>query len=566
MTATVGQAPSAPTRTTVRPLSRVYGLGTVYAKTLRDSRLAVLIVAGMMFILLVSSGVAFGRAYATPEARQDLANLVSSLPAAMQGVYGNPFPANITTLGGSTQWKSGASMGLLAALWSILALSGTLAREARRGSLDFVATAPLGMRRIALEKLAAHLTGMAIVVLVTTVSAYLAGTFGPLPGDAITWDRAFGFALWIGVVALASGGVAWALAPLVGRGPSAAIAGAVLLVGYFANGYQAAVPAFAPLATLTWWGWTVHHQPLAGQLDWASLVPGAIVAGVLFAVGSWLFATRDLGRTTRIPWPGLPSRLLGLGGPLQRSFGERFSTAAWWGIGVGVMGFIFGAAAISFTDALAKLSPQTLSIFRSVFPSVDLLSGAGAFLQLAFVTFGFILAGFAAATLVGGWASDENDGRLEMLLSVTVSRFRWALEGGLGVYAAIALFTVMVMAGIGLGSAITGGDVGTPVAGTLVLGLYALALAGVGLAWGGLVGTGLAAEVVGFLVIVTFLVDLLVPALQLPESLHQLALTSHLGQPMVGVWDWSGMVLCVGLAAGGLLLGAWGMSRRDVSR
>jgi hypothetical protein len=26
------------------------------------------------------------------------------------------------------------------------------------------------------------------------------------------------------------------------------------------------------------------------------------------------------------------------------------------------------------------------------------------------------------------------------------------------------------------------------------------------------------------------------------------------------------MVLCVGLAAGGLLLGAWGMSRRDVSR
>src|SRR4051794_1322682 len=338
MTATVGQAPSAPTRTTVRPLSRVYGLGTVYAKTLRDSRLAVLIVAGMMFVLLVSSGVAFGRAYASEQSRQDLANLVSSLPAAMQGVYGNPFPVNITTLGGSTQWKSGASMGLLAALWSILALSGTLAREARRGSLDFVATAPLGMRRIAVEKLAAHLTGMAIVVLVTTVSAYLAGMFGALPGDAIPWDAAFGFGLWIGVVALASGSVAWLLAPVVGRGPSAAIAGAVLLIGYFANGYQAAVPAFASLANVTWWGWTVHHQPLAGQLDWASLVPGAVVAGVLFAVGTWLFATRDLGRTTRIPWPGLPSRLLGLGGPLQRSFGERFSTGVVgdrrWGDGV----------------------------------------------------------------------------------------------------------------------------------------------------------------------------------------------------------------------------------------
>ena len=42
-------------------------------------------------------------------------------------------------------------------------------REARRGSLEFVATTPLGMRRIAVEKLAAHLTGMAIVVLVTAI-------------------------------------------------------------------------------------------------------------------------------------------------------------------------------------------------------------------------------------------------------------------------------------------------------------------------------------------------------------------------------------------------------------
>src|SRR4051794_24824213 len=292
MTATVGEAPSAPTRTTVRPLSRVYGLGTVYAKTLRDSRLAVLIVAGMMFVLLVSSGVAFGRAYASEQSRQDLANLVSSLPPAMQGVYGNPFPVDITTLGGSIQWKNGASMGLLAALWSILALSGTLARETSRGSMEFVATTPLATRRIALEKLAAHLTGMAIVVLVTAVSAYIAGTFGTLPGDAIGWDRAVGFALWIGVVALASGSVAWALAPLVGRGPSAAIAGAVLLVGYFANGYQVAVPAFAPLADLTWWGWTSHHQALAGKLDSVSLVPGAIVAALLFALGTWLFASR----------------------------------------------------------------------------------------------------------------------------------------------------------------------------------------------------------------------------------------------------------------------------------
>ncbi len=43
---------------------------------------------------------------------------------------------------------------------------------------------------------------------------------------------------------------------------------------------------------------------------------------------------------------------------------------------------------------------------------------------------------------------------------------------------------------------------------------------------------GIAAAVV---VLVTFLVDLLVPALQLPNELRDLALTVHYGQPMIGV-------------------------------
>ena len=43
-------------------------------------------------------------------------------------------------------------------------------------------------------------------------------------------------------------------------------------------------------------------------------------------------------------------------------------------------------------------------------------------------------------------------------------------------------------------------------------------------------------------------------------------IVAHLGQPMIGIWDWVGMGACVALAVGGLLLGAWGMSRRDVSR
>ena len=69
---------------------------------------------------------------------------------------------------------------------------------------------------------------------------------------------------------------------------------------------------------------------------------------------------------------------------------------------------------------------------------------------------------------------------------------------------------------------------------------------------------------VAAVVVATYLIDLLVPALDLPEGLHRLALTAHLGQPMAGVWDAAGVVACLVLAVGGLVLGAEGLARRDL--
>ena len=127
-------------------------------------------------------------------------------------------------------------------------------------------------------------------------------------------------------------------------------------------------------------------------------------------------------------------------------------------------------------------------------------------------------------------------------------------------------FTTEFVSMRGIGAALAGFDVVTPVTGTVVLGLYALALAGIGLAVGGILSTGFAAEVIAAIVILTFLIDLIAPALRWPDWVHQLALTSHLGQPMIGTWDWVGMGACVAIAIGGLALAAWGFSRRDIAR
>jgi putative exporter of polyketide antibiotics len=91
-------------------------------------------------------------------------------------------------------------------------------------------------------------------------------------------------------------------------------------------------------------------------------------------------------------------------------------------------------------------------------------------------------------------------------------------------------------------------------------------VAGVGFAVGGLVRTSIAAEAAALVVTATFLIDLVAPPLRLPDWVHQLALTAHLGQPMVGRWDVTGIAVCLVLAAGGLALGGWGIRRRDVAR
>ena len=548
------------------PWSRIYGLGSVYAKTLRDSRLAIVVVAGVLSLFILGAGADYGKSYTTPQAREGFVNLITQLPAAMRGIYGSPAPAHLATLGGMIAFKDAAAVAVVAGFWSILALSSTLAGEARRGSLEFVAVTPLGPRQIALEKLAAHVTGLGIALAVLAAVSWLTGAaFGTLPGDAISAQAALGFAVWAGLMALASGSVAFALAPLVGRAGAAGIAGVVMVGGFLVYGYEASVPAFSGLANLTWFGWTARDQPLAGQFDWPSLIPVALLAVVLLAVGVEAFARRDLGVTAAIPWFRFPAATLGLRGPLGRSLGDRLPVALAWGAGMGLFGMVVGASARSFSTSLGTTSQSSLNLFHTLFPAIDLTT-AGGFLQLVFLEFGLIFAGFAAVTLIGGWASDESEGRLDLLLTAPVGRARWVIASGLGVLAAIVAMTVVTAVGIGTGAAIVGSDALTPMLGAAALGLYAAGMAGLGLAVGGLLRTSVAAATVGAVVTLTFLVDVFATGLGLPGWVRQLAPTAHLGQPMVGQWNGVGIAICLVLALGGLGLSAWGLRRRDVAR
>jgi ABC-2 type transport system permease protein len=151
-----------------------------------------------------------------------------------------------------------------------------------------------------------------------------------------------------------------------------------------------------------------------------------------------------------------------------------------------------------------------------------------------------------------------------MLLATPLSRGRWAVSGGVAMVVNVAIFLAIAAGGIAIGVATTGSDVATPVVGSLVLGLYAVALVGIGHAVGGVIGTRFAGTVVIVFVVVTWFIQLLGPLLGLPQLVQDLALTTHFGQPMVGVWDATGIVSSLVLAVGGVAIGTWGFRRRDL--
>ncbi len=541
---------------------RVYGLGSVFGKSLRDARWSIVVVVAVLGVMIVAGGATMANTYGTPATRAELALVASTLPPALAGIYGEPL--RVDTLGGFISWHYGAYFALLAGLWSILALSGTLAGEVKRGSLEFAAVTPRSRRALALEKLAGHLAALAVATVLLAILTWITGeAFSTFEGDTVGAGAAAAFAVGIALRALIAGSIAFAVAPVLGRGAAAGIAGAVMLAAYLLNSYRSVVPAFEGPSNLGWFAWTRHHVPLAGSDDWPAMGLVALVAAILCVAGVEAFARRDIGVTVGIRTPRMPRVLVGIRGPVGRALGELLPTAVWWGLGLGLYGFVMALSSTSFIAELQR-SPGMLQAFQSMLPGMDLATSAG-FLQFVFIDMGLALVGLAAATLVAGWASDESSGRLELLLATPLTRVRWTLAGSAGIGLALVVAVGIVAAAMGAGIASTGDDPLRPAIGLAAVALYGAAMAGIGIAVGGLTRPALAAPAVVAMTIGTFLVQILAPALRLPDWVHQLALSDHMGHPLVGAWDPAGIAACVALAVGGSLLGAWAFRRRDVA-
>jgi ABC-2 type transport system permease protein len=539
------------------------GLTSVYAKTLRDSRRAALVVGLLGGLFMFATAAPIAAEFDTLAKRQVLVSSMTALPAVFRGLLGDPI--NIETLGGFISWRVGNSLPVLLGLWSVIALSGTLAGEAAKGSLDLLVSTPHARRSIALHKIAGHVTAVVIAMLIAGLMLYLAGqTFATLPGDQIPLDAALGQVTLFALLMLAAGAIAFAVAPVLGRSRAVGVGLLALFGMYLINSYSTISPALDALAPISWYAWTAGHRPIAGVTDWPSvgLLTGVVVG--LFAVGVLAFERRDIGAVTALGWLRIPGLPRGTSGPFARLLSDLAPAAIGWGVGIGSYAALIASSAQALTDVLRQ-SPGLLEYVRIIYPDIDLTQPSG-ILQLSFFAFASLMAGLAGATFLAGWASDEGRRRLDVVLSAPISRTGWAIRTGAALVVAIALLVVVTGVFVAIGVASQGGDLVTPLAGSAILGLAAAGFLGIGFAAGGLVRSSLAAPVAAFVVIATFVLDTLGTALDLPDAVLDLSIYRHLGQPMVGTYDAAGIVAALVMAVGGVLVGAWGLQRRDVGR
>ncbi len=575
----IGEAVPAASRPSIP--ARVYGLGSVFGKTLRDSTPAMLGVGLLLGLVVLVTMVAIGDQFDTLEERLALARQMELLPDFFQGLLG-PAVA-LDTLPGFLSWRLVGILPLMIGLWSVTALGATLASEASRGTLEMVLATPLRRRSLAVQKFLGHAVALALALALISVVAWLSSiAFAKLPGDEMSLVTALSEFAMVGAIALFAGALAFMASVLFGRTVGIGIGGGYLFAAFAVNGYAGLVPGFDLLRLGSVFYWTQGHRPMAGSSDWPAVAFVFVLAAVFAAAGVALFVRRDLNSpisiSTRLRRGGAgagsgrrhrprPRPTVGWSlesGRTRRAIGRRpAARGGWLGSGNGHVRAVRGLrrrlvraghqlGAPDRGDGEHVLSELRLRIGRRNPPVRDLRvhrapRRAGR--------------GFVGPRLdVGRARRPPRDGPVDAdppRRLVPAQRRRPVPRG------AVDGPADRPRAGHRRGrTRAMRGRRCSPAASCS--GLYGAALVGVGLAVGGAGWPNLAALAVGAFTIVFYLLDLLGGLLGLPDELLNLSLTRHLGQPMVGEYDWPGMIACLALAVGGLLFGAWRFSRRDL--
>lgn len=545
---------------------------SVYLKTLREYRIAIAgwgVGIGLLMLLVLS---AFPSLVATAEARAALISLAPSFAWIAD-------PIAVDTPGGYATYKYGFTI-LLMALWPLLVGNRMLRGEEERGSLDTLLSLPRGRDRVALEKLAAMWTALLAMGL-------LIGLLTFAGGRSASADFGMGEALLFGLNLALICGVFGSIALLISqftqeRGTAAGWTGGLLLVFIVLDMVHRVIPNTEWLSRIS----PVYYYNLSKPLvpgyrgDPGALLVLIVLCLLLSGAAVWLFMQRDVGGTVATPgWLRLPKRAVrperalpegawSLRSVYRRSLGMIGVPAFWWTLGIagfaGWMIVVDQKVEAQLTD-LSEASPLLRDLITKVgggdaYTNATLLSFLFVFLPLLLMAF--------AVTQANRWSADEEEGRLELVLSTPQSR----LQVLLGRFAALTTATVMIgvltlavsaLALAATGLTLDGGNLAAAALGMIPMGLL---IAAIGYLLSGWLRTAVDTGLLSFLLVIWFFISFIGPDLNWPDATLRLSPFYYYGTPLLHGLALGNMlgVLAVGILA--LTFASMRFVRKDIGR
>jgi ABC-2 type transport system permease protein len=543
-------------------------LSSIFLKTLRDYRVAILGWGIGMGLVVVSPMASVSALVTTPQARQQLISLAATFAW-------NAEPIAVDTIGGYATFKIGIFMFLIA-IWPLLAASRMLRGEEDRGSLDVLLSLPRPRVRLALEKLAAMWTALFAMGFLIGVLAFGGGKkFGAgfSLGDALL------FGLNLALICAVIGGLALLISQFTDeRGPAAGWTAGLLLVFIVLDMVHRVVPNgewISRLSPIYYYNLSKPLVPGYGANAGAMVVLLALAA-ILGAAAVWLFVRRDVGGTVALPrWLRLPERQASRALPVAdwslrsvyaRSLGMIAIPALWWTLGIAAFaGWMVYVVQLmeSKLSGLLSGSPTMANLIKNL-GGGDVSVNAG-FLSAMFFFLPLFLMAFVV-TQVNRWSADEGDGRLELVLATPQSRpavllGRFAALGTATV--AIAVITLIVSAGAAAASGLSldSGHLAAATLGMIPLGLLIAALGYLASGW---LRTAADTGLLSFVLAAWFFISFIGPELKLPDATLRLSAFYYYGTPLLHGLQLTSVLGVLAVAALALGLGTLRFARKDI--
>ena len=544
---------------------------SIFLKTLRDYRIAILGWGVGMGLTIVSPMASVATLISTPAQRAALVSL------AAQFAW-NADPVAADTIGGYATFKIGVFIFLIC-VWPLLAASRTLRGEEDRGSLDVLLSMPRTRARIALEKVAAMWTALLAIGAIVGVMAYLGGV--AFKGDFTLVDGLL-FGLDLALLCMVFGGVALVISQFTHeRGPAAGATGFLLVLFIAVDMVHRVVPNtewFSRLSPIYYYNLSKPLIPSYGTSAGGLLVL-FLMAAVLTGAGIWLFVRRDAGDAVRLPFVpvraaqtshALPAGDWSLRSVYARSLGVIAWPTFWWTL------LIAGWAAwitVVVQQMVSRLN-ELLSAGGSGSTALAILKNIGGggtqvnaiFLGAMFEILPVLLMAFAV-TQVNRWAADADEGRLEILLSTPQSRPAVLL----GRFAALATATVIIALVTLAAAAVAASAAGVKLDSTNLaeasLGMIPLGLliAAIGYLAAGWLRTAADTGLISFVLAAWFFISFIGPDLKWPDATLRLSAFYYYGTPLLNGLQWGNVAVVVVAGAAALFLGVLRFSRKDIA-